>query len=76
MISRMNTYEIINRLGGPSQVARHLNITTSAVVQWSAKGRIPAGRVWALVALSLMVLPSGRQVTAADMRPDLFGIYK
>lgn len=76
MIPRMTTYEIIQQLGGPAQVARHLNITSPAVSQWMSKNRIPAGRVWALVVLADLVMPRRHRLTAADMRPDLFGKRK
>lgn len=40
---------IINRLGGPSQVARKLGVTRQAVSKWSTTGKIPEGSAYKML---------------------------
>jgi DNA-binding transcriptional regulator YdaS (Cro superfamily) len=40
--------ELIQRLGGPGDVARRLGLTAAAVSQWSSADRIPPARLIAL----------------------------
>ena len=58
--------EAIAHLGGVTATAKHFKITRGAVYQWLDKG-IPANRV-----LSLVEAVS-HQVSAKDLRPDVFG---
>jgi len=58
---------LIKRLGGPSAVAEAIGRTHSAVCQWT---RIPADHVPTLVAHSRR---RRDPITAAQMRPDLWG---
>ena len=54
-------------MGGVIATAEHFKITRGAVYQWFEKG-LPANRV-----LSLVEAVS-HQVSAKDLRPDVFGI--
>ena len=58
--------EAITHLGGVIATANHFEISRGAVYQWLEKG-IPANRV-----LSLVEAVS-HQVSAKDLRPDVFG---
>ena len=40
---------IINKLGGPSQVARKLGVTRQAVSKWSTTGKIPEGSAYKML---------------------------
>ena len=57
--------QLVERLGGPSLIAREINRTHGAVCQWN---QIPAEYVPALVALSRK---RGDTLTARDLRPDI-----
>ena len=46
--------EALSRAGGTSKVAQHFGVTRQAVAKWPAAGRVPAGRVLPLAALSGM----------------------
>ena len=72
IIPRMSTpsehlHEAIGLMGGVIATAEHFKITRGAVYQWFEKG-LPANRV-----LSLVEAVS-HQVSAKDLRPDVFGI--
>ena len=55
---------LIDRLGGPSFVAASLGIAYTTVATWRIKGRIPAHRQAAVIALGKRL---GRRVTARDV---------
>ena len=40
---------VINKLGGPSQVARKLNVTRQAVSKWATTGKIPEGSAYKML---------------------------
>ena len=67
----MDVKTIVERLGGPSKVAKHLksdhargHISRAAVCQWK---QIPAEHCMDLAQLS------GGSLTVHDLRPDIFG---
>lgn len=68
MMGSMDVKEIIKRLGGPTAVARRLDVSPQAVSLWAATDRIPAERVPALEALAREL---GADVRAEQMRPDV-----
>jgi transcriptional regulator with XRE-family HTH domain len=41
--------KIINKLGGPSQVARKLGVTRQAVSKWATTGKIPEGSAYKML---------------------------
>jgi len=59
--------EIIQSLGGPTEVARYLGVRSQAVSLWGVTGRVPLDRVPALLRLA-----SERGVALApeDLRAD------
>ena len=59
----MEIKDIIRLAGGPSAVANLFGITSQAVSQWD---RIPSNRALAIEK------HLGGEVTAAQMRPDIF----
>lgn len=62
-----NTIKIIERLGGQSAVARHLNISKQAVDQWIRVGYVP--EKWHMALLELAD-NSGAVVALADFYAD------
>ena len=72
IIPRMSTpsehlHEAIHLMGGVIATAKHFKVSRGAVYQWFENG-LPANRVLSLVeALD-------HQVSAKDLRPDVFGI--
>lgn len=67
----MEVREIIEQLGGPARVAKHIkskhkrgHISTAAVCQWA---QVPAEHC-----ITLAELSDGR-LTVHDLRPDIFG---
>lgn len=59
--------EIIQSLGGPTEVARQLGVRSQAVSLWCAAGRIPLERVPALLRIAS---ERGVQLRAQDIRSD------
>lgn len=64
----MKVSEIIQSLGGPVSVGRHLGITSQAISLWIRKKRIPAERVPDLERLAKDL---GSDIRAEHMRPDV-----
>jgi len=67
-----DTRALVRALGGPSAVARHLNISRVAVVRWP---HVPANRAKGVVELAAKRgyrLPDGHALTMAALRPDIF----
>ena len=60
-------HEAVGLMGGVIATAKYFKVTRGAVYQWFEKG-LPANRV-----LSLVEAVS-HQVSAKDLRPDVFGI--
>lgn len=60
--------EIIQSLGGPAEVGRHLGVRSQAVSLWGSTGRIPVERVPALLRLAK---ERGIELTAWDLRNDI-----
>jgi len=52
--------------GSQAELARLLGISSMAVSQWRARGRIPAERCAEIAAIS------GGRLSLSDLRPDLF----
>jgi len=65
---RMTVSEIIQSLGGPAAVGRHLGIRGQAVSHWMRKGQVPVDRVPSLVRLSKKLR---RGLRADVIRPDI-----
>jgi DNA-binding transcriptional regulator YdaS (Cro superfamily) len=64
----MPVKQIIQTLGGPTAIARHLGVRSQAVSLWALNNRIPAERV---PELERMARRLGVDVRAEDMRPDI-----
>lgn len=63
---------LIDRMGGPTKVAKvlskdDLKVSQSGVSNWIIRGRVPAEHCRALAAAA------GDGVSAHDLRPDIFG---
>ena len=56
----------IAAIGGVGKTARAMGVAKCTVSAWKARGAVPGGRCERLSELSGVV-------TAADLRPDLFG---
>nr|5W8Y_A Chain A, protein XPH1 [Xylella fastidiosa subsp. sandyi Ann-1] len=64
----MNAIDIaINKLGSVSALAAALGVNQSAISQWRARGRVPAGRC-----IDIELYTDGR-VECRELRPDVFG---
>ena len=66
--SAMNVSEIIQKLGGPVSIGRHLGIRSQAISLWIRKNRIPADRV---PQLERIARDRGSELRAEHMRPDI-----
>ena len=58
--------KIIRAAGSQAEVARALGVTQQSVNGWVRTGRVPAGRVLALIGIAGEGRPE-------DLRPDVFG---
>lgn len=59
----MTVADIIARLGGASEAALHLGVKRTTLLQWRARGQVPARHVWRVAGV-LRVPPE-------TIRPDL-----
>lgn len=58
--------QVIEALGGPTKAAAALGISNpSVVLNWRARGQVPAGRVIEIERLT--------KVSRHELRPDVFG---
>ena len=66
IIGRMR--EIIQSLGGPTEVARYFGVRSQAVSLWCAAGQVPLDRVPGLLRLAR---ERGVALSASDLRDDV-----
>lgn len=64
----MTARDIVQALGGPAAIGRHLGIRCQAVSLWIRKDRIPAERV---PDLEHLAREQGVALRAEQMRPDV-----
>ena len=64
----MTLPEIIQRLGGPAAIGRHLDIRGQAISHWLRKDQVPIDRVPSLLRLAKQ---KRLRLRADDLRPDI-----